>query len=211
VTAYLDLTNTLALVSEHLGLVFTQQDIGQFDSAQVAYHGWWTLPEFKALGHVALETMPLIDLLDRSKEIFNLLQRWQKAPLLQIAVTLGLKRADVKELQSLKLVAAICQVAQLAVDSGLDLVEDKNSLVPQWDPKVELDPLKPLFKLNGLRIADAHSLTGTTSPDLQQALNAFGIDTKQYVSGWGSALDKIYDKVIASLADSRKLILASLR
>jgi len=154
--------------------------------------------------------MPLTDLLDRSKDIFNLLQRWQKPPLLQIAVTLGLKRADVKELQSLKLVAAICQLAQLAVDSGLDLVKDKNSLVPQWDPKVELDPLKPLFKLNGLRIADAHSLTGTISPDLQQALNVFGVDAKQYVSGWGGALDKIYDKVIASLTDLRKLILASL-
>lgn len=210
VAAYLELTDTLALVSDSLGLVFTAKDIGQFASAEVKYQGWWRLPEFRGLGNVALETMPISDLLDRSKEIFNLLQRWQKAPLLQVAVTLGLKKADVKDLQSLRLVATICQLAQIAVDSGLDLIVDKDSLVLQWDPKVELSPLKPLFKLNGLRIADAHSLGSTISSDLQQALNAFGIDTNQYVSGWGCALDKIYDTVIGSLTDLRKLIVASL-
>jgi hypothetical protein len=117
--------------------VFTQEDIGQYDSANAKYRGWWTFPELKPLGHVALETMPFSDLLDRSKEIFNLLQRWQKAPLLQIAVALGLKKSDVKDFGSLRLVATICQLAQLVIDSGLDLIVDKDSLNSAWDPKVE--------------------------------------------------------------------------
>ena len=210
VEAYLRFTEILAQVAEHLDLVFTQENIGQFETAKVKYRGWWTHPEFKPLGHVVPEAMPLSDLLDRSKEIFNLLQRWQKAPLLQIAVNLGLKKADISGFASLKLAATICQLAQLAVDSGLDLVEDKDSLASQWDAKVELDPLRPLFKLNGLRIADAHSLSGTVSGDLVQALNVFGIDSKQYVSGWGGALDKIYDTVIASLTSMTELLVAAL-
>lgn len=209
VYAYLELTETLASVAEHLGLVFSQQDIGQFDTTQVKYRGWWMFPEFKALGRVALETMPFSDLLDRSKDIFNLLQRLQKPPLLQIAVNLGLKKADVKEFQSLKLLAAICQMAQLAVDTGLDLIQDKDSVAAQWDTKVELDPLRPLFKLNALRIADAHSLSRTMSTEMAQTLDAFGIDINQYVSGWGGALDKILDTVTASLTAIKQLLVTS--
>lgn len=101
--AFLEFTTALVTVSEHLGLVASQEDIGQFDSEKVKYRGWWTHPEFNSLGHVALETMPLADLLDRSKDIFNLLQRLQKSPLLQMAVNLGLKKDDIKGFQSLKL------------------------------------------------------------------------------------------------------------
>jgi len=141
VNAYLEFTRALVTVSEHLGLVASQEDIGQFDSQKVKYRGWWSHPEFKSLGHVALETMPFADLLDRSKDIFNLLQRLQKSPLLQMAVNLGLKKDEVKGFQSLKLVGTICQLAQLAVDSGFDLIQDKASIAAQWDAKVELEPL----------------------------------------------------------------------
>lgn len=210
VNAYLEFTTILVTVSEHLGLVASQEDIGQFDSAKVKYRGWWTHPEFKSLGHVALQTMPFADLLDRSKDIFNLLQRLQKSPLLQIAVNLGLRKDDLKSFQSLKLVGAICQLAQLAVDSGLDLIRDKASIAAQWDAKVELDPLRPLFKLNGLRVADAHSLSASMSQEMIEILRVFGIDHQQHVSGWGGALDKIFDKVIVSLTAMKKLLLNSL-
>jgi hypothetical protein len=190
--------------------VASQEDIGQFDSEKVKYRGWWTHPEFKSLGHVALETMPFADLLDRSKDIFNLLQRLQKSPLLQMALNLGLKKDDVKGFQSLKLVGTICQLAQLAVDSGLDLIQDKASIAAQWDAKVELDPLRPLFKLNGLRVADAHSLSASMSQEMIETLKVFGIDHQQHISGWGGALDKIFDTVIASLTAMKQLLLDSL-
>ena len=206
VEAYMKLTGTLVSVAERLGLVFTQQNIGQYDEATVRYRGWWTFSALKPLGYVAHETMPFSDLLDRSKKIFNFLQRWQKGPLLQIAVNLGLKKSVVTDFGSLILVGTICQLAQLAVDAGLDLVADRALLPSMWDPKLELDLLRPLFKLNELRIADAHSL-GTA--ELVHTLNIFGVDSKQYVSGWGGALDKIYDTVIVSLNGMRALIVAA--
>lgn len=128
---YVRFDETLAQVAEHFGLVFTKEATGLFDSAKVKYRGWRGNPEFKPLGHVTIETMSLSDLLDRSKKIFNLFQRWQKAPLLQIAVSLGLKKADISGFASLRLAATICKLAQLAVDSGLDLIEDKDALATQ--------------------------------------------------------------------------------
>jgi hypothetical protein len=206
----LEFTTLLVTVSEHLGLLAPQEDIGQCDSEEVKYRGWWTHPEFKSLGHGALETMPFADLLDRSKDIFNLQQRLQKSPLLQMAVNLGLRKDDVKGFQSLKLVGTICQLAQLAVDSGLDLIQDRASIAAQWDAKVELDPLRPLFKLNGLRVADAHSLSASISQEMIEARKVFGVDHQQYVSGWGGALDRIFDTVIPSLTAVKQLLLDSL-
>jgi hypothetical protein len=135
--------------------------------------------------------------------------RWSDA-YLQMAVSLGLRKDDIKAFQNLKLVGTICQLAQLAVDSGLDLIQDRASIAAQWDAKVELDPLRPLFKLNGLRVADAHSLSASMSQEMIETLKVFGIDHQQHVSGWGGALDKIFDTVITSLTAVNQLLLDSL-
>jgi hypothetical protein len=74
----------------------------------------------------------------------------------------------------------------------------------------ELDPLRPLFKLNGLRNADAHNLGSSIPTELAEALSVFDIDNKQYMSGWGRGLDKLYDTVIASLNAMRALVIEAL-
>jgi hypothetical protein len=43
-----------------------------------------------------------------------------------------------------------------------------------------------------------------------ETLKAFGIDHQQHVSGWGGALDKIFDTVITSLTAMKQLLLDSL-
>jgi len=197
--AFMAVNQSLAQIAEELELVFTPANIGQLDREVIDYRGWWTNPELKPLGYVALEKMSLSDLLSRSKNIFNLFQRWQKAPLLQIAVSVGIKKSDVSSFGSVKLVATICQLAQIAKDSGLDLVTDRQLIAPNWDTKTELDVLTPIFKLNGIRIMEAHSLSGGLSQELIAAFAAFGIDPQQYIGGWGRALDSICDKTIDSL------------
>ncbi|MDE1161995.1 MAG: hypothetical protein PW792_08620 [Acidobacteriaceae bacterium] len=199
VYAFMAVNQTLAQIAENLGLVFTPTDLGQLGLEEINYCGWWTNPELKALGYTALEKMPLSELLSRTKDIFNLLQRWQKAPLLQIAVSLGVKKNDIANFQSLKLIATVCQLAQIAKDSGLNLVADRQLIAPSWDSKVELGVLTPIFKLNGLRIMEAHSLAGGISNQLIEALALFGIDPQQHMQGWGLALDMIFDRTIDSL------------
>jgi hypothetical protein len=199
VYSFMAVNQALAKIAEVLGLVFNPADIGQLDPEVIDYSGWWTNQELKPLGHVAPEKMSVSDLLSRSKNIFNLLQRWQKAPLLQIAVSMGIKKSEVSSLGSVKLVATICQLGQLAKESGLNLVTDRQLITPTWDTKTELDIFIPIFKLNGIRIMDAHSLSGGLSTELIEALAAFKIDPQQYVGGWGHALDSIYDETIQSL------------
>jgi hypothetical protein len=182
-----------------LGLVFTPADVGQLDPEVIDYSGWWTNPELQPLGYIALENMSLSNLLNRCKNIFNLLQRWQKAPLLQIAVSMGIKKGDLASFGSVKLIATVCQLAQIAKDSGLNLVTDRLLIAPTWDTKTELAVLTPIFKLNGIRIMEAHSLSGGLSPELVEAFTAFGIDPQQHIGGWGLALDTIFDKTIDSL------------
>jgi hypothetical protein len=95
--------------------------------------------------------------------------------------------------------SALLQFVAAGLLSGLDLVTDKQLIAPSWNAKIELDVLTPIFKLNGIRIMEAHSLSGGLSTELTEGFAAFGIDPQQYVQGWGLALDSIYDKTIGSL------------
>lgn len=62
-----------------------------------------------------------------------------------------------------------------------------------WSSKNRL--LAPIFLTNDLRIADAHEATGKTL----RALKDMGFDTASLSTGYGRALDFVFDAYIGAL------------
>jgi len=193
-------------LSDVAGLSFTQAEIGHFDSAGIAYSGWWTFPELRSLGHVVPLTMARSDFLSRCTEVFKLLENLQPAPLRHILIELGVKKEAIAEFKALKLLAAICQLATISNESGFNLVSDRAQVSASWNPARIVPDLQPLFALNGLRTVEAHKLSTSTPEKVSDSLGVFGIDENQCRAGWGTALDLIYDRTASSLEHVNKLV-----
>ena len=132
-----------------------------------------------------------------------------------MVVKLGLKKDQkigkngepIAKLESLRLASTVGQLAHIAIDQGLNLIQDSPHFVDTWDPDVKISQFKALFALNGLRIAAAHNVM---NQQVDEALNAFGIDKATCHNGWGLALDRVYDEVITALRSASQLIRKSL-
>lgn len=211
VEAYLDFTKTLSDLADALGIVATQEDIGKLNRSEIDYKGWWTFKDLKPIGRIIPLTLSFTDFLSRCKDLFEIFKALQKSHLLQVLVKLGLDKNQkvgpdkqpITKFESLKLAATVCQLAHLCIDSGISLVGDSGLIIAEWDTEAKLDEFNPLFALNGLRIAAAHNVL---DDKVEDALEVFGIDKATCHNGWGLALDKVYDEVIAAIGAASQLI-----
>jgi hypothetical protein len=211
VQAFLRLTATLAQLSEATGLSFTQEEIGQFDSEDIEYRGWWTFASLKSLGHVVPLTLTLPDFLSRCKEVFKLLENFRPAPLRQILIRLGVKKEAIAEFAAVKLLATICQLATTSNENGFALISDCTQVSAAWDGNRIIPDLRPLFALNALRTAEAHKVSKSTPAKISDALEVFGIDQTQCRAGWGEALDLVYDQTASALEEINKLVFTAFK
>jgi hypothetical protein len=211
IDAYQDFTEELSALADALGLVATQEDFGKLNADELYKNGWWTFDDLKRIGRVIPVSLTFADFLARCKDLFTILEKLNKSPLLQILVKLGLKKDQplgakkepLFKFESLKLAATICQLSRTAIDSGCNLLEESAVIIQEWNPELRVGEFSPLFALNGLRIASAHNLFDT---NVEKALDAFMIDQATCQNGWGLALDTVYDGVIASFDQVTQLI-----
>ena len=206
VKAYLELIATLQSTCDASGLSFSEKEVGSFSSAEIQYKGWWTFDALGKLGNVSLRSMTYPQFLARCKDLLALLEGLKPGPLRSILRTLGVSKSDVDQHQSLKLSAFLCQLATIAKEQHWGLVTDSALIVAQWDKNKILDYYKPLFALNVLRQADAHTSSSLDPKNQASQLAAFGIDPDNYKAGWGLALDVIYDTMEQSLRSITELL-----
>ena len=168
-----------------------------YDERNLRYHGFW---ENSYLFDIARH-IPW----DMGEDAF-----FQRCISLEVAIIEGLKegnlrkllhqlgvpRESIKELRSLKLFYAIVVYSQIAINAGLDLIdetEEVNDRRKEIQPDLNRSPfintpLKPLFRLHDFRINAAHR--GDT---VQKLLEEHQIDRASLRAGWGYLLDKFYD------------------
>jgi hypothetical protein len=199
VKAYLALIAALQSICDASGLSFTEKEIGSFSSAEVKYKGWWTFDALGKLGNVSLRSMTYPHFLARCKDLNALMEGLKPGPLRSLLRTLGVSKSDVDQHQSLKLSAFLCQLATIAHEQHWCLVTDSALILAQWDKNNLLDYYKPLFALNVLRQADAHTSSSLEPKNQSAQLATFGIDPDNYKAGWGLALDLVYDTMAESL------------
>ncbi len=210
VYSYLRLIRTLCEVSDAVGQSFTEEDIGQYSLQKIEYSGWWTFPNLNALGNVVPLTLPWPDFTDRCTDVFKLLENLRPAPLLHVLIRLGLPKDRISKFGNLKLLQSLSQLAALAKENGLNLVSDCTQLASTWDPARVITECRPLFALYALRVADAHNPSARARDNISEALDVFGIDQKECRTGWGKALDLVYDRSTLSLDETEKLIRAAI-
>lgn len=194
ITAYLQLTMMLTVLAERLGIGLNQEEIGGFETEHVKYHGWWTIPALRPLGHVASPSMGHAEFLARCKTLFALFERLQPGALRQILVALGMSKKDLADFASLKLLGTLCQLATIAQDDRYELIADADDVRQHWNPTLIVPAMAPLFSLNTLRTMDAHPTAALAAREAQ-ALKTFDIDRQEQQHGWGASVDKVYDTI----------------
>ena len=206
VYSYLDVADALASLSLALGLDFKPEELCGFDREDVDYVGWWCVPDFGPLFRVSPETTDQSTFLKRCLDIQKLLDRLSIPALRQLVLRLGIERKKASQLKQLRLLGTLCQFAEIAKKQGLDLGEDTDAVRDLWDEKQVLPFLDPVFALNGLRNKAGHVLVPS---EIDETVAAFGIDVQSTATGWGQALDAVYDQLIVSLTTTTRLLAIS--
>jgi hypothetical protein len=195
---YLDLEGELGCFALSLGL--EDDDFYSLNRKELNYHGWWTYENLKPLGYVAPKEINEEQFLNRCKHIYKIFEGLKESKIREIIKELGFQDQAIKEYRSLKLLGVLIRFIEDAVESGLDFFEDKESIVERCDIFKKTVSLEPLFALRDLRIVDSHKLGVKNDSKVDAALKVFGIDRKEMKSGWGLALDKVYDQVEESIS-----------
>ena len=92
---------------------------------------------------------------------------------------------------------------------ALELMSDFLTLRALWDKDHRLPILAPLFALLTLRHLHGHVQGEDRQRKLNGALGVFTLDATAMRTGWGLALDKVYDEIAASLHEGCDLIVAA--
>ena len=129
----------------------------------------------------------------------------KSGPLRSLLRRLGIPKDQIKE-EGLKLSAFLCQLATIAKKEHWGLIGDAEEVVKNWDKDARLDFYKPIFALNGLRLADAHALSVGDPTAQASNLKVFDIEPDECKTGWGLALDRVYDEIAKSLQDATTLL-----
>jgi hypothetical protein len=137
--------------------------------------------------------------LARSVILFKVLEQLKRAPLRNLVLKLGVPRDQVKDFGELKLVGTLLQICVLAREHGYDIEKDAAAIAAIWDTKKLLPEMNRIFALNGLRVLAAHAAGAEKDKKLADGAMVFGIDVASTMTGWGFAMDAMYDGLAADL------------
>ena len=112
---------------------------------------------------------------------------------------IGVAANKIKKFGSLKLLGTLLQLCQVSVATGLDIASQREEVVERWDKDLRLEALRPLFALYDLRLAASHKLGEQEAEMVRSALEVYGIEEDDMKTGWGLAVDKVYDRLTQSL------------
>lgn len=190
---FLELGGDIAELGDPLGFAFQDADIITLSKGAVRYSGWWTHEKLKPLGYRAAINMTKGQFLERCKTIYQLFEGLKEKPLRRMLIQIGLKNEQIENLRSMKLLATLLQICEISHEAGLSITKQKKEIVSRWDPDVRLEELRPLFALIDLRNAAGHNLGSEEAEKIRMALKVFELDESCFSSGWGLALDRVYD------------------
>lgn len=197
--SFLQITAALARLSDRFEAGFSQEEFGGLASADVAYSGWWTLEVMKPISYVVRPDASEQQFLGRVVSIFKLVEMLKPAPIRNIALKIGVPAKKLSGFGSLKLLAVLCQLCETANSEGLDISSDSVQVVEAWNSDSRLQPFVSIFALNMLRDLASHASSGARDRELAKQAELVGIDVSDTRSGWGLAIDRLFDHLIDDL------------
>lgn len=197
----LDLGDNLSKLGQVAGIEKSPADWVGFDCAKLDYHGWSAYGQLSRLAQVAPRQMTQQAFLSRCKSLHEIWQRIPDGLLRQLLQAAGVPEDPSKGLKSLKLLEALLNVTQ-----RLDAQQEKaDALLSKEEPEgwSERNPdMASLFLNNDLRIADAHEAV----TDAIKTLEKMGFEVASLNSGYGLALDFVFDGVIRAFEAANKAL-----
>ena len=206
--AYLGLTEALTHLSDRLGSGFSQDDVGTLVTSDVEYRGWWSPGVMKPLTAVIRLSASQEDFLQRAIALFKLIELLKPAPIRNMLLAMHVPQKDIKDLGALKLLGTLCQLVTTAGEHGFELPQDSAPVRERWDATRRLRELEGLFALNGLRSLAAHAPSAELNRKLAEHAVPFGFDVADTKTGWGHAIDALYDRLISDLDQTSVIVRA---
>lgn len=199
VYALLELGDVLAeLTFKATGKQFSSQDIVGLARNKLEQNGWWTDIVIEPITRHASIRMKECEFFERCVDLSKVVvDGFSEAILRQTLHAMAVSREDIKELGSIKLLNILVQKAIVSTNSGLDYFIDASEIEKRRNEnsiKARIDELENLKALRNFK-------THRDNRKKNNALKEFGICLPKMVSGWGPALDTIYDKTSAKISE----------
>ena len=196
INAFENMGLELANICDSFELPFEDSDIIGLSKKDVDYNGWWTLDSLKPLGYRVSQNISRDQFLQRCKDVYQLFEGFKEKSLRRLLLKMGMDKEKIKDFKSFKLFATVMQLCSIALESGLDLVEDHEAIIARWNKDIRLEELTFLFALADLRNSAAHI---SSEEKVKAALKVYGIEPESMSAGWGTGVDQIYDKLTENL------------
>ncbi|MEO7666583.1 MAG: hypothetical protein ABIU97_06065 [Dehalococcoidia bacterium] len=173
-------------------------DIVGIDRGELDYHGWWTADDVEPVTkHVPID-LTEDAFLSRCADLYKVVgEGLSESTLRQLLTALEVPPADIEGFRSLKLLAHLIRLADVAHQTGISLSNGK--AVNDRLNETTTNRVERLFALNDLRQLADHDKKPNRLERLDKDLRAFGLNRASYVAGWGLALDSVYDGIAETL------------
>jgi len=190
-TQLLNLGENLAKLGQVAGIDKTPADWVGFDRAKLDYSGWSAYDQLRRLAQVAPLAMTQQEFLARCKSLHEIWQRIPDGLLRRLVRAAGVPKDKSDGLKSAKLLEALLNITQ-----QLDAQQEQaDALLSKTEPEAWSQRnanMAMLFLNNDLRIADAHEAVAEAIKTLEK----MGFEVASLNSGYGLALDFVFDGVI---------------
>ncbi len=135
----------------------------------------------------------------------------EERPLRVFLKSIGIDEKRIEEKRSLKLLELIVKIINISVNTGLSIVVSPKEIISRVKFSEKSEEMSWIFYLNDIRNFVSHKPGEETKENYLRALEFFDINIAYMKThGWGTAVDKIYDKIISAEKDISKLIKESI-
>ena len=194
------LGDALSIISSGASLTTTASEFVGFDAADLDYYGWWGATAVEPITRHILLGITREVFLDRASKLHQLVvESLSEAKLRALLLALNTPKDQIKDFRSLRLLDYLVRLVDASQASGLEIT---NPSIHDRVDVTEPSSLAALFALNDLRQLSDHQTGASSQARFEKALEAFALHSSDYATGWGLALDALYDH----LADALELV-----
>jgi len=192
-----------SILNRLCNLNLTPDDIITLNEAHIEETGWTEFSDFQALSsHVSQKSFTRDQFITRCKKLYILLvEKLKEKNLRKAALILGFDEEAIKEFRSMKLLELILKYLQVADDSGLNPLQNKDVIQTRITELTSFKRIQLLTALNQLRQLDAHQNGSDAKAKLHKALQTFGLDSNALKNNYASATDHVYDTLTDDFSD----------
>lgn len=191
--ALLNLVDGLAWLSEEIsGNSILSEELIGISRSELKANGWLSYPKLSRLAQVAPLNMREQTFLSRCKEVHEL---WQKIPngiIRRVIDNSGHEKKKYKDFGSLRLLQLLTNVLE-RLNVNLETTSNFDAGCDEIELSERNGKLSAMFLTADLRNADAH-----TGGAVSKTLSDMNFDISQTNSGYGRALDHVFDQNISS-------------